>query len=198
MFETSGETDADTEMAERADSNKEKHIRLTQSVFTYVADCVKDRDEQAIRQLNLRPDQTDRISKMTATDFLRLGDLGKQCITLDIDPVALDEVFRRIEAQRRRTELIERCLHRDAPRAMMQTFFGLARHRYSALRVALSIHAAPGRPARQPEAIEVRVYETWELRRRAWNAETLLDIAETLDVPLRVVWDQLRRFKPED
>ena len=100
-------------MTERGDSSDEKDIRLTQSVFTYVADCLKDRDAQAIRRLRLRTDQTDRISKMTATDFLRLGDLGKPCITLDINPDALDEVFRRIEAQRQRAELIERCLRRD-------------------------------------------------------------------------------------
>ena len=182
-------------MTEQADSDNQKHIRLTQSVFTYVADCLKDRDGHAIRRLRLRPDQTDRISKMTATDFLRLGDLGKHCITLDINSDALDEVFRRIEVQRRRTELVERCLRRDAPRAMMKTFFGLARHRYSALRAALSIHAAPGRPARQSETLEVRLYETWKLHRHAWTAETLLAIAETRDIPLRVVWDQLRRFR---
>ena len=184
-------------MTERAESENPKQVRLTQSVFTYVADCLKDRDEQAIRRLRLRPDQMDRLSKMTATDFLRLGELGKECITLDINPEALDEVFRCIEAQRRRMELVERCLRRDAPRAMMKMFFGLARHRYTALRTALSINAAPGRPARQPETIEVRLYEAWKVHRLAWTAETLLDIAETLDVPLRVVWDQLRRFRTQ-
>jgi Protein of unknown function (DUF2857) len=184
-------------MTERAESETPKQVRLTQSVFTYVADCLKDRDEQAIRRLRLRPDQMDRLSKMTATDFLRLGELGKECITLDINPEALDEVFRCVEAQRRRMELVERCLRRDAPRAMMKMFFGLARHRYTALRTALSINAAPGRPARQPETIEVRLYDAWRVHRLAWTAETLLDIAETLDVPLRVVWDQLRRFRTQ-
>jgi hypothetical protein len=33
----------------------------------------------------------DRLSRMSTTDFLRLGELGKECITLDIDPAALDE-----------------------------------------------------------------------------------------------------------
>ena len=184
-------------MTERAESENPKQVRLTQSVFTYVADCLKDRDERAIRGLRLRPDQMDRLSKMTATDFLRLGELGNECITLDINPDALDEVFRCIEAQRRRMELVERCLRRDAPRAMMKMFFGLARHRYTALRTALSIHAAPGRPARQPETIELRLYEAWKVHRHAWTAETLLDIAETLDVPLRIVWDGLRQFSTQ-
>jgi hypothetical protein len=172
-----------------------REVRLMQSVFTYVADCLKDRDERATRRLQLRPDQLERISRMTSTEFLRLGELASECVELAIDPQALDQVFRSIDQQRKRESLIEACIRRGAPRAMMTYFFGLSRHRYARLRRIHGLRAAVGRARNPAPTVERELYERWSARERPWSAQALLEIADELDLSLRVVWDQLRRFK---
>lgn len=175
----------------RQEHKNQSQARLIQSVFTYIATCLKDRDHRSMRRFRLRADQTERISRMTATDFLRLGEFGSECVTLDVDPEALDEVFRAIDEQRRHEELAERCIRRDAPRAMMQTFFGVSRHRYSKLRTAFGMPPRAGRLARAPEPLEQQIYALWTACGERWTARSLLDIANTLDVSLRIVWRHL-------
>ena len=132
---------------------------------------------------------------MTAAEVLRLGELGRQCVTFDIDPEGLDEVFGIIDRQQYREELIERCILRDAPRALMKAFFGLSRHRYSKLRPMLGMPAAVGRYQRPAAAVERQIYERWIACGKSWSAQSLLKIADETDVSLRAVWDKLGKFK---
>ena len=170
-----------------------KHGRLIQSVFLYVATCLKEGDNQAIHSLRLRADQTERISRMPAADFLRLSELGRQCVTFDIDPDALDQVFKLIDRRRTRDELVVRCIRCDAPREMMKVFFGLSRRLYSRLRSTHGMSAAPGRYPRPGAAVERQIYEHWTAHGRCWSAQGLLEIAHGLNLSLRVIWDQLKQ-----
>ena len=168
-----------------------KHVRLAQSMFIYIAACLRDGDARAIRRLRIRPDQTDRLLNMTAKDLLTLAESGIDCVSIDIDPDALDNVFARIERGRCRDELIDQCIKYDAPNAMMQTFFGLSRHRYSRRRSALAMPASAGRTAQPTETVEGAIYKEWQHRGGRWTALQLLEVAESLDISLRVVWHVL-------
>ena len=110
-------------------------------------------DELPGRDL-FQPEHAERIAKLTAADLVRIGGLAGRCVTFAIDGRALEEVFRRLDEKRARDELIERCVRHGAPRAMMQTFFGLSRHRYSRLRSLLAMPGTRGRPPRPSEALE--------------------------------------------
>lgn len=176
-------------------AHSENEIRLMQSIFTYVASCLNDQDREASRRLRLRPDQMERISQMTTADFLRLSELAKGCVEVDVDPKALDDVFRRIDERRHREALINQCMRADAPREMMSAFFGLSRHRYAHLRALHDVPASVGRCPRPSPETERRIYERWQTRRQCWSAQTLLEIAEQLDVSLRTVWDQVKQAK---
>lgn len=178
----------------RIDHERSRDIRLTQSVFTYVADCLKDHDEPAVRRLNLRPEHIERLSHLSATELLRLGELALECLDLAIKPAALDEVLRRLDERRRRDALTSECLARGAPRAMMTTFFGLSRQRYVQLRATHGIRSGVGRAPNPPPDVEHDIYQRWMRHGEHWCADTLLKIATEMNVSLRVIWDQLRRF----
>jgi hypothetical protein len=176
-------------------AHNENEVRLMQSIFTYVASCLKDQDKDAARRLRLRPDQIERISQMTTADFLRLSELAKGCVEVDVDSKALDDVFRRMDERRHRESLIDRCMRADAPREMMTAFFGLSRHRYARLRALHDVPASVGRCPRPTPEIERRIYEHWQACRQCWSAQTLLEIADQLDVSLRTVWHQVKQAK---
>ena len=171
-----------------------KNIRLAQSMFIYIAACLKDGDLSAIRRLRIRPDQTSRFLKITATDLLELAESGIDCVSIDVDPDALDDVFAWIEQRRIREDLIQRCIKRDAPSVMMREFFGLSRHRYSKCRAALDMPASPGRSAQPTQALEADIYRRWQAHGERWSARHLLEIADAIDASLRSVWDVLGRF----
>jgi len=167
------------------------HARLVQSVLLYVATCLKNRDHRDFRELRLRPDQAARISNLSAADLVRLAELGSACVSLEIDPEGFDAALECLDRQRDRDALIERCIRRDAPRALMEAFFGLSRHRYSKLRAMLGMPAAAGRRPQPSAAIAQTIYERWTLAGQRWSARRLLEMAEDLDISLRTIWDQL-------
>jgi hypothetical protein len=183
-------------MTHRSNTDRSRDVRLTQSVFTYVADCLKDRDHGAIRRLKLRPSHIERIQRLSAMELLRLGELALECLDVAINPDALDDVLRRLEERQRKEAVIAECLTRGAPRAMMTTFFGLSREKYVQLRAAYGIRAGAGRAPTPPPIVERDLYERWIRLGAHWSAPTLLTIAVETDVSLRVIWDQLRRFRP--
>jgi len=168
------------------------HSRLTQSVFMYIATCLKEGMSGIVRQSRLRSDQTQRIASMSTAEFLKLTELANTCVTIDIDPDALDEVFQQIEYQTLRDDFIQRCIQQDAPREMMRVFFGLSKHHYARLRSDAGFTGAPGRPPHPSIETEDVIHTRWLSSGRRWSAENLLFIAESLDVSLRVVWDQLK------
>lgn len=182
-------------MNDRIGHERSRDVRLAQSVFTYVADCLKDHDERAVRHLNLRPEHIERLSHLSARELLRLGELALDCLDLAIKPDALDEVLRRLDEWRRRDALMRECLARGAPRVMMTTFFGLSRQRYVHLREAHGIRTGVGRVPNPPPETEHDIYQRWIRLGERWSVDALLKIARETDVSLRVIWDQLRRFR---
>lgn len=181
-------------MKRRVQTEQRRIVGLAQSVFVYLLDCLNDRDGRAMRRFELRPDQIARLRELAAIDVMRLGEFGENVLHVAIDEKALDEALMTVTLERRRRALIERCLRRDAPRAMMSAFFGLSRQRYAAARVDLGLRPTPGRLSRPAEGAEHRVYEAWMSAGRGWTPEILLRIAETLDLSLRVVWGLLHPY----
>ena len=178
----------------QAKGSDSRHTRLVQSMFMYIAACLRDGDAHTIRQLRIRPDQTHRLLRMTATDLLTLAEAGIDCVSIEINADALDNVFDRIERGRIREELIDQCIKYDAPRAMMQTFFGLSRHRYSRRRAALAMPASSGRTPQPTEALQAEIYQRWSHAGGHWTAVQLLEVARSVGISLRIVWDVLGRF----
>ena len=174
------------------------HSRLTQSVFMYIATCLKEGISGAVRQSRLRADQTQRIANLSTAEFLQLSELANGCVTIDIDPDALDQVFRQIENHSHRDQVIEQCINQDAPREMMRVFFGLSRQRYTRLRAAAGLTAAPGRHPHPSTETEQAIHAQWRSSGKHWSAGNLLSIAKALDISLRMVWDQVRIDRSSD
>jgi ribosomal protein S14 len=183
-------------MTIRSGHENAEHGRLLQSVFMFIATCIRNRANRTVNGLDLRADQTERIARLTATDLVTVGELAGRCVTFDIDPEALDNVFRALDDRRHRDELIERCIRRGASRGMMQAFFGLSRHRYSRARAILGLPRTRGRVPCPTEALEERIYALWTASGGRWSPESLLNLADTLDISLRTVWDRLKGFRP--
>ena len=168
------------------------HSRLTQSVFMYIATCLKEGMSGIVHQSRLRADQTQRIASMSTAEFLQLTELANSCVTIDIDPDALDEVFEQLESRSQRDDVIQRCIHQDAPREMMRAFFGLSRRHYARLRSDAGLPAATGRHPQPSLETGQGIHARWLSSRKRWSAENLLSIAESLDVSLRMVWNQVK------
>jgi hypothetical protein len=176
-----------------AEHNDPTRTRLVQAVFTHIASYLEHLDQRAVQGLQLTSDQALRIAKMPARDFIKLGEFGEECVSTQIDSGALDDLFARIDKELARESLIERCILRDAPRAMMQEFFGLSRHRYTKLRAGFNLPKAAGRWAEATEAEARSIYDSWQALARSRSASTFLHIADALDLSLRTVWQQLGR-----
>lgn len=168
-----------------------ERARLRQQVFLYIATCIRQGLAQDLRPLSIRPDQMRRIANLRANDLVELGELSGPSILFDIDPVALDDVFLALQEKQSRQAVIEQCLRRDAPRAMMQRFFGLSRHRYAKLRRELGLEAERGRSRQPPEKLQAEIHSLWDGSNSPRMAKSLLDIAERLEISLRMVWDEL-------
>lgn len=184
-------------MSERTASHESRIARLVQAVFLYISDCIRERDHESVRGLRLSIEQIDKIGRLTATDLVRLGNVGN-LVHLRLDQRALDQALKSIDEERQREELVEHCMRRDAPRAMMKAFFGLSRNEYAKLRSLYGLPASPGRIAHASEPIERRIYREWLANSAAWSPQSLVVIADTLDVSLRLVWNEVDRMRRHD
>ncbi len=171
--------------------NSDSDAVLMQQFFIYLARVINEYDGHKMRRLRIRPDQSLRISRMTTTDLLLLGTLGGHCIDFTINEEALDEVFRQLDRKKGYRELIERCIRTDAPKAMMNYFFGMSSRAYTRTRQALNVPIKAGRHREPDEQLANRVFRLYAESGRQFNAATLLRIAEALDVSLRIVWDEI-------
>ena len=89
---------------------------------------------------------------------------------------------------------------------MMNYFFGMSGRTYTRTRQALNVPSRAGRHREPDEQLANRIFRLYAERGRQFNAETLLHIAEELDVGLRIVWDEIndiqvhaqRHAKPVD
>lgn len=175
-------------------SQSDNDAVLMQSLFIHLARVITEYDGHAMRRLQLRRDQAQRLSTMTTADLIELGTLGGHCIDIRINQTALDEVLRLIDRHRGQRDLINRCLLKDAPRSMMSYFFGLTGKRYTRFRQALCVPVRCGRHAGADEKANEQIFRLYTERGRSFTPETLLYIAEHLDLPLRTVWDAVNNL----
>ena len=171
--------------------NNDSDAALMQQFFIYLARVIIEYDGHKMRRLRIRPDQSLRISRMTTADLMLLGTLGGHCIDFSINEKALDEVLRQLDRKKGYRELIDRCIRVDAPKAMMNYFFGMSGRTYTRTRQALNVPIRAGRHREPDEQLANRIFRLYAERGRQFNAETLLHIAEELDVRLRIVWDEI-------
>ena len=164
---------------------------LMQQFFIYLARVINEYDGHKMRRLRIRPDQSQRIGRMTTADLLLLGMLGGHCIDFTINERALDEVFEQLDRKKGHRDLIDRCIRMDASKAMMAYFFGMSGRVYTRSRQALNVPARAGRHPEPDEELAARIYRLYTERGRQFNAETLLHIAESLGTSLRIVWDEI-------
>lgn len=172
-------------------ATKIEQARLRQHVFLYLAGCIRARQNRALRALSIRPDQVRRIAELRTSELLELGETSGPSILFDIDPDVLDRVFVSLKAKKARERLIERCLRRDAPRAMMQRCFGISRQRYARIKRELDIAERRGRSRLPSETTRDEIHRLWDESKIPRTAATLLSIAEHLEISLRTVWGQL-------
>lgn len=182
-------------MNSRQFDHSDNDALLMQQFFLYLARLLNEHDGNRMRRLHIRPDQSRRISMMTTADLLLLGNLGGHCIDFEIDEVALDEVLRQLDEKKGQRELINRCIQCDAPKAMMNYFFGMSGRTYSKTRQALNVPARAGRHRVLDEQTSNRIYRLYCERGRQFLPETLLYIAEALETPLRLIWDEINEIE---
>ncbi len=171
---------------------------LMQQFFIYLARVINEYDGNKMRRLHIRLDQSQQLSRMTTADLMLLSTMGGHCIDFSVNEAALDEVLQQIERKKGHRDLIDRCIFMDAPKAMMNYFFGMSGRAYTRTRQALNVPARAGRHREADEQLAARIFHLYSERGRQFNAENLLYMAESLDTSLRMIWDEINDLQRRD
>ena len=181
---------------------RHKEADLQAAALIYVLRCLVEDDTYALRRLGLEPAALQALSRLPASDLVRLLDHAAvgPCLEIRLNSYAFWRQLERLEAARRTEDLIDQLLAAEAPRAMLEAQFGLSGSDYSRRRQRLGLAAAPaGRP---PEPDEVTVATVW----RAWRTltdelaggdlqpEHYLALHRTTGLSLRVIWSLTQQW----
>ena len=176
----------------------QKEVLLMQSFFVYVSRCLQELDSQAIRRLGLRHDQIQRISKMTTQELMHLGSMGGHCLSIKVDASCLDDVLSVLDTRLDHQALVEDCIRHDAPRVMMECFFGLSSRQYTKLRELCGMPPHAGRHKQATPEQASDIFDLWDSHQHGYSARVMLLMAVRLELSLRIVWDEFQVARGTD
>ena len=114
-----------------------------------------------------------------------------------INPAALatlvDNERQHLEQEQQREALLHRLLTAGASLSMLQTLLGISKKHYTRVRKELGIQEY--RYSQLTEQQEHDLYRLWEQQDKSPSAETLLELHNITDHPLRVIWDLVQDWQ---
>ena len=173
------------------------------SALSYAIDCAAAEDAHGLHEIGLDREAALRLRTLTLEDLRWVGSLCGNGLDIRFDGDVLRAVLDRLNSAQR-DEALQRVLIRaDAPRAMMQSLFGMDAREYTVLRERLAVGSGAGRPADLDEASERKLWHALVDRLQS-DPERPLEPAQFLDVevetglPLRAIWNRAQLWARQD
>lgn len=170
---------------------------LVHGVLSYLACNLDVMDPRKARSIGIRPEQAQRITELTASEFMRLASSGIHCLKFEVDSDALDELMQQVDADSERASLRLECVRLGASREMMAEFFGIKRREFARMRQSVGLDPNYGRPRDCSLDDAERIFAAWEKRGCSRDPGALLDMARELDTSLRTIWDEITQYEVE-
>jgi len=183
-------------------SGAAKEADLVLAVLLYASRCCQEGDRHALRQMNFGTKEIEAITGLQMDDVIRAQRLGAHCLNIRLDRHAFWGLLSRLERLRDEERLQRELIARDAPFPMMAELTDMGGREYTRWRRLYGLPPGMGRPPEPDEKTENAVWRACEQRmgtgpRRPLAAEDYLAIAEVCDVPLRTVWQALKRWRQD-
>lgn len=167
---------------------------LVHTILSFVVSNLASSDQRAARAFGVRPEQAIRMMDLTAAEMMRIASKGAHCLRVEIDPEAFEGVLTAVDQESNDTLLKHECIQHEASREMMTELFGVTNRDYAHLRQMLGMGRGNGRPKEcRPEDAQL-IYDCWQQQGCGRDAASLLSVAKELDMPLRVIWDELAEY----
>jgi hypothetical protein len=178
--------------------NQASHAVLCHAALSFVATEAGHNNPRLGEAIGLRSDQLDRIQKLSVVALMKMAELSVGCIQLRFDPNVIDSLLGDVDAEIEQEELIETFVREGASRDMMAAIFGLNRRDFARIRRSMDVELAKGRIRELTPDEADRVFEVWQDLGGRHDPETYLALARSIELPLRVIWEELTKKYPDD
>ena len=131
-----------------------RQAELTAALLRYVALCIADGDEDALRELRVDAAQIREIGALTLAELASLETVRMHCFEVRFDPQRFQVLKSRLTRAGRNQQLRLALIESDAPAQMMRALFGMKERDYSRIRRLLGVKTGAGRPPLLDEATE--------------------------------------------
>ena len=122
--------------------------------------------------------------------------MSEGCVRLEFDAEALDALLGDVEQSVARERLMETFIRHDASREMMGRLFSMTPRAYARARQALGVVLTTGRIRElSPDEAQL-VFDAWQDEGGKHDPKTYLAVSERLEIPLRVIWEELTKNYP--
>lgn len=156
-------------------------------------DCIFHLLRVAMEQeASISPEAREKLQALTMQDMDLLANHRRRIFTISLCEDELDRALRRVELARRRDLLVRTYIRCGASTAMMKTLFGMNREDTARLRSQLGVPSQGGRPCKPLPYEAARIWDMWCSCRQMEERERFLHIARRLDMPLPVIWNEIK------
>ena len=174
------------------------HAVLCHAALSYVASEAGHNDPRLGEAIGLRPDQVERIQNLSVIALMKMAELSAGCIRVQFDASVIDELLADVDAEVRRQRSIETFVREGASREMMAAIFGQNRRDFARMRQSMKIEPAKGRIRELNPDESNQMFEVWQDLGGRHDPETYLALARSMDLPLRMIWEELTKKYPAD
>lgn len=175
-----------------------KEFELTHAVLRYLASCLSEGDWSALRDMGIGPKEAEALRSISLSEMTNLErKLAGHVLHVELDREAFWTVVDQIRRESELHGLRMKMISLDAPSDMMQALFGMGVKEYTFARRVIGAPPGVGRPPEPTEEQAREIWLAWESLRQEPSMVSpgvWLDLAEKMDLPLRLLWRVTQRW----
>lgn len=180
-------------------TNLTKEADLITAVLLYVSRCRAEGDRDALREMQVGFEEGESLRGLNVEDLHRAGSQGAHFLDIRLHRKRFWGAMASLVAMREEDDLKSRLIRAGAPMEMMRSLFRMSNREFTGRRRALAVNHGVGRPAELDEASENRLWAalSGSLRpdpNRPLDPERYLEIQAECGVPIRAIWNAVRRW----
>lgn len=173
--------------------------QLAYHVMLYAIQALNDGDYAAIEDLDLTPDEIQKLSKLPVRALKHLSKLSGHFLIVKTDHECFEKMMSHLHLELEADALQDELIRHEAPITMMNSLFGMSSGEYIQRQKILGVaRCGAGRPPQLNEEDETRAWKSWNAQDKTQPETHLyLNVAKETKLPLRILWSVIQNWEHE-
>lgn len=177
-----------------------KESDLTVAFLLYVIRCLAEGDLLTLRQMNVSERDIETLRKLNIADLFLVKNFRVHCLNIQLNQAIFHKMLEFMHERRLNENSLQKLLQYDAPRGLVEYYFGLSNREFTQRRRSFEGLTTMGRTKEPNEEETDQLLERWlninnrDESGRLSEPEEYLTLAKELGISVRSIWMLTERW----